>query len=118
MKQLNLRPAFDSAVYVVFNEAGYKAITAPNSQYRWVKDGCIGSQHNCRNGNQIIAIDPTQHDNFEQICDTAAHEAYHAACDIMGHVGDDEPSEEMIARLVGQITGYVIREYLKHWKAG
>ena len=72
--------------------------------------GCVLTYSN----RQIcICVAPERHDDFEELVDTLAHESVHAVKSFFENLGEDEPSEEIEAHLVGSLTGWALRQYFK-----
>ena len=51
-------------------------------------------------------------DRMDELCEIAAHEAYHVAWQHFDTMGEVAAGEEPWAYLVGEITGYLVRDYL------
>lgn len=76
-------------------------------------DGTAARCSQYSDGDVVIRIDPSKASDFDDLADTLAHEAVHAAHRLVAGIGDKDPSEEHLARLTGVITGFLMREYLK-----
>jgi hypothetical protein len=101
---LDLSPIFFSKIFVYFDKKDWPAqLNLP-----WPEEGDVGQ---CFEVDKNIHIVIKPYEELEQTVNTMAHESYHAVVKLMDFIGDESPSEEMTAILVGIITGYLFKEY-------
>lgn len=101
---LDLSPIFFSKIYVYFKKEDWPEYL----NLQWPEED---NQGQCFEHKQDIYIAIKPSSTLEDTIDTMSHEAYHSVVKLHNFIGDDSPSEEMIARLVGIVTGYLFKEY-------
>lgn len=79
------------------------------------KDGATSILQNAENGEvfYLIWISPNLDRNAATDAEILAHEATHVAKDYLRDVGEDDPSEELLAYTMQAVTGFLADE---HWR--
>lgn len=108
---LDLQPIYLSKILVCFDKEDWPEQTL-SFNIEWPEGDVDGLCWDCEQ-NIYIAIKNIKGRPIEQVVDTISHEAYHAVVRLNRIICDESPSEEMIARCVGIITGFIFSEYLK-----
>lgn len=109
---IELGPLYPYKIFVCFSKTYWPEIT-PDFQIVWpIKDEC-GLCYPFHHGDLCIIADEDRSTGVSDLIDTIAHEAYHAAVAVNTTIGEHTPSEEIMARLVGIITGFCTAELLK-----
>ena len=109
---MDLSPIFPYKIYCCFDKKEWPVLQ-PDFNLIWPGEDLAGQCLETENQTIFIVVCQDKIQSMEDAIDTMAHEAYHGALKLHNFIGDENPSEEMTAILVGKITGFLFKEYIK-----
>ena len=112
LPSLDLQPIYLSKVFCCFSQEEWPEQTK-DFQIEWPEPDVADGMCFEHNNDVYIAVNNIHKQSPQDVVDTLSHEAYHGVIKINNIIGDMSPSEEMVARMVGIITGFLFFEYMK-----